>query len=302
MLRCEMKGGMAGPIEHHRLYGEPVRHVEPRFVHVEPIRERSGSHHWRIAPHTHHGLHQLLLVSEGGGAMNGEGTAFAITTPAVLVIPADTVHGFAFEPGTDGWVISIARTAMPGSANGGGLVATLFDRARCVGPIDREAARLIGQSFLSLSNELAWDGAGRNLAIEGDVLKLLVSFARVGLAHERVTASLTDAESLLLSRFRALIEAHVAEHLTVAVYARRLGVSEDRLLAVCRKRFGVPPIQIIHQRVMVEAQRWLLYTTAPVGSIAEALGFRDISYFSRFFARRLGESPRAFRSRDARGG
>ncbi|CAH1669748.1 Helix-turn-helix domain-containing protein [Hyphomicrobiales bacterium] len=292
---------MAGPIEHYRLYGEPIRHVEPRFIHVEPIRERSGFHHWRIAPHTHRELHQLLLVSRGGGAMNCEASSSVITVPAILVIPAGTVHGFAFEPGSDGWVISIARTAMPGAATGDGLIATLFDRARCVGPIDREAARQIGQSFLSLSSELAWDGAGRNLAIEGDVLKLFVAFARAGLAHERMTASLTDAESVLLSRFRALVEAHFAEHLGVAVYARRLGVSEDRLLAVCRKRFGAPPIQIIHQRLMVEAQRWLLYTSAPVGLIADALGFKDISYFSRFFAQRLGQSPRVFRSAQTSG-
>lgn len=292
---------MAGPIEHYRLYGEPIRHVEPRFIHVEPIRERSGFHHWRIAPHAHRELHQLLLVSGGGGAMNCEASSFVIATPAILVIPAETVHGFAFEPGTDGWVISIARTAMPGAATGDGLIATLFDRARCVGPIDREAARQIGQGFLALSNELAWDGAGRNLAIEGDVLKLLVAFARAGLAQERMTASLTDAETVLLSRFRALVEAHFAEHLAVAAYARRLGVSEDRLLAVCRKRFAAPPIQIIHQRVMVEAQRWLLYTSAPVGSIADALGFKDISYFSRFFTQRLGQSPRAFRSAQTSG-
>ncbi|WID96667.1 helix-turn-helix domain-containing protein [Bosea vestrisii] len=192
--------------------------------------------------------------------------------------------------------MSIARTALPASASGDGLVSALLDRSRCAGPIDGEAARQIGLCFLSLSSELAWDGAGRSLAIEGDVLKLLASFSRAALATDTAVASLSDADSSLLARFRALVEAHFADRLTVAAYARRLGVSEDRLLAVCRKRFDAPPIQIIHQRIMVEAQRWLLYTSTPIGAIAEALGFRDAGYFSRFFTKRLGLSPRRFRA------
>ncbi|MGO4406266.1 helix-turn-helix domain-containing protein [Bosea sp. RAF48] len=282
-------------IERYRLYGEPVRHVEPRFIHVEPIRERSGYHQWKIAPHAHRELHQLLLVSAGGGTMISEGQCFAVKMPAVLVIPAETVHGFDFAPGTDGWVISIALTALPASASSDRLISTLLDQSRCVGPIDGEATREIGQCFQSLSNELTWGGAARNLAIEGEILRLLVSFTRAVVATDVAAASLSDAESRLLSRFRALVEAHFADHLPVAAYARKLGVSEDRLLMVCRKRFDAPPLQIIHRRIMVEAQRWLLYSSTPVGQIAEALGFRDAGYFSRFFTKRLGISPRGLR-------
>lgn len=287
-------------IERYRLYGEPIRHVEPRFIHVEPIRERSGYHQWKIAPHAHRELHQLLLVSSGGGTMVSEGQRVLVEVPAVLVIPAETVHGFDFAPGTDGWVVSIALTAVPASARSDRLVATLLDRPRCVGPIEGEAARQIGQCFQSLSNELTWDGVARNLAIEGEMLRLLAALARAALATDVAAASLSDAESRLLSCFRALVEAHFADHLPVAAYARKLGVSEDRLLMVCRKRFDATPLQIIHRRIMVEAQRWLLYSSTPVGQIAEALGFRDAAYFSRFFTKRLGTTPRAVRAKPRR--
>jgi AraC family transcriptional activator of pobA len=286
------------PIERYRLYGEPIRHVEPRFIHVEPIRERSGYHQWKIAPHAHRELHQLLLVSAGGGTAVSEGQRFAVEVPAVLVIPVETVHGFDFAPGTDGWVVSIAVTALPASASSNRSILTLLDRSRCIGSIDGEAARQIGQCFQSLSNELTWDGTARDLAIEGEVLKLLASFARAALPVDVAASSLADAESRTLSRFRAHVEAHFADHLPVAAYARKLGVSEDRLLMACRKRFDAPPLQIIHRRIMVEAQRWLLYSTTPVGRIASALGFRDAGYFSRFFTKRLGISPRGLRGKD----
>jgi AraC family transcriptional regulator, transcriptional activator of pobA len=38
----------------------------------------------------------------------------------------------------------------------------------------------------------------------------------------------------------------------------------------------------------------------PVTQVAYYLGFEDPAYFSRFFTRRMGLSPRAFRRADAR--
>jgi AraC family transcriptional activator of pobA len=48
---------------------------------------------------------------------------------------------------------------------------------------------------------------------------------------------------------------------------------------------------------MLEAKRQLHYTSNPISEIAFALGFDDPAYFTRFFTRQAGCSPRAFRSR-----
>ncbi|MFO7288350.1 MAG: helix-turn-helix domain-containing protein, partial [Gammaproteobacteria bacterium] len=57
------------------------------------------------------------------------------------------------------------------------------------------------------------------------------------------------------------------------------------------------PIKLVHHRVLLEAKRQLLYTTKPVSEIAYGLGFDDPAYFTRFFSRRTGMSPRAYRAR-----
>ena len=51
----------------------------------------------------------------------------------------------------------------------------------------------------------------------------------------------------------------------------------------------------------MEAKRQLHYTSSPVSEIAYALGFEDPAYFTRFFSRLTGESPRAFRGRGPEG-
>ncbi len=50
----------------------------------------------------------------------------------------------------------------------------------------------------------------------------------------------------------------------------------------------------------LEAKRALLYSNMTIAEVAYHLGFEDPAYFSRFFAKVVGRSPRAFRV--ARGG
>jgi AraC family transcriptional activator of pobA len=47
--------------------------------------------------------------------------------------------------------------------------------------------------------------------------------------------------------------------------------------------------------VLLEAKRSLIYTSMTVAQVADALGFADPAYFSRFFKRLSGLSPSDFR-------
>ena len=57
---------------------------------------------------------------------------------------------------------------------------------------------------------------------------------------------------------------------------------------------------MVHTRVLLEAKRELVYTSAAVSEIAYALGFDDPAYFTRFFSKRTGMAPRTFRARGPR--
>jgi AraC family transcriptional activator of pobA len=47
--------------------------------------------------------------------------------------------------------------------------------------------------------------------------------------------------------------------------------------------------------MLIEAERQLRYTGMSITQIAYYLGFEDPAYFSRFFAKGMGASPRSFR-------
>src|SRR5690242_19421054 len=94
------------------LYGEPPRDAEERFLHVETIADRSRINEWRIQPHAHRDLHQLLVVLTGAGEMEAETQRYQFTAPALLVVPAGVVHGFSFAEDTEGYVVTLADTLL----------------------------------------------------------------------------------------------------------------------------------------------------------------------------------------------
>jgi transcriptional regulator, AraC family len=93
------------------------------------------------------------------------------------------------------------------------------------------------------------------------------------------------------------VENHYREHFPVAHYASEIGMSGVHLNTLCREFHGCSALSVVHQRLLLEAKRSLLYTSMTVSQISDYLGFSDATYFSRFFRRATGASPRGFRDK-----
>jgi AraC family transcriptional activator of pobA len=87
----------------------------------------------------------------------------------------------------------------------------------------------------------------------------------------------------------------------VRAYAGTLGVTPDHLSRSCRAITGLGALDLLHERLLLEARRLLAYSPAAVGDIAHQLGFDDPGYFSRLFTKRAGQSPSAYRASIADG-
>ena len=53
---------------------------------------------------------------------------------------------------------------------------------------------------------------------------------------------------------------------------------------------------MIHDRLLLESKRNLVYTSMSVKEVSNLLGFSDPGYFARFFARHAGMPPSEFRA------
>ncbi|MGB2130377.1 MAG: helix-turn-helix domain-containing protein, partial [Marinobacterium sp.] len=78
-------------------------------------------------------------------------------------------------------------------------------------------------------------------------------------------------------------------------YTRELGISESRLHQICQKVSNRSPKKLIHDRIMQETKRLLVFTDQSSNDICYQLGFSDPAYFSRFFKRHTGMTAQQFR-------
>lgn len=107
-----------------------------------------------------------------------------------------------------------------------------------------------------------------------------------------------SADRMLLKKFRQLIDEQYAELHDVAAYASQLNISAGYLGDVIKQQSGKNAIELIHERLVLEAQRLLFHTDLSIKEIAWQLGFEDASYFNRFFKRLIADTPMQYRKQN----
>ncbi|MDE2198234.1 MAG: helix-turn-helix domain-containing protein [Rhodospirillales bacterium] len=280
-------------VPRYLLYGEPLRRAAADFLHIEPLSTRSAAHGWEIGPHRHEGLAQVFWVREGGGEARIDGMRAPVEGAALIVVPAATVHAFSWRAGSEGVVLTLAAGYATGLAGAmAPPVAHSLDAARMLHPPADAAAdidRLLGQ----IAEECRRAPLGMAVAVAALVQLLMVAIARLAPAQ----SAILPGGAALWQRFRDLVEEKFRTHHGVPDIAAPLAITRGRLDAVCRRHVGRTAQQVVHDRLILEAQRGLLYTGRTIAEIAYGLGFADPAYFTRFFTRETGEPPGDYRRR-----
>lgn len=281
------------------LYGEASEAPDDGFVHIEAIADRSARYDWEIDRHAHHGLAQVLVVFAGGAEVRLDDVTVTPGAPCAVLVPPGCVHAFRFRPGTIGRVLTFAESRLAqGHPERAGLSAALFAAPAVVDIAEAAEAERLAGLLDDIEAESRERAPGWTVAVEAAVVMVLVRLARRHVGPRRADAATAEGE--LAARFRALVEARFAEHLSVGAYAGLLGVTESRLDRAVRAVSGRSAFETIQERLLLEARRKLVYIAAPVSKLAYELGFEDPAYFWRFFRRRTGMTPSEFRKAERR--
>ncbi len=279
-----------------------VRHDQPDDVlHYEPINVRARLHQWTIPAHRHEGLHQFQLLLRGSVQATLDGAPQVLYAPMALMVSPGVVHGFVYEQDSAGHQVTLPTEALRGYfAHAPALLERLARPILVAAPEMASHAALCEGLFDALASEFQAHQAGRAEALHGHAILLALWFLR----QDATTLAPSRRQALrdtLPQRYRLLLEQHIRMQEPVSFYAGKLGVTADHLSRVCRATTGTSALEILHERVVLEARRLLVYTPAPVVAVARELGFDDPGYFSRFFSKLTGQSPSAYRAAVAQG-
>lgn len=156
------------------------------------------------------------------------------------------------------------------------------------------AARRVRSRLAAMQRELANHGDDSVDVLRAQLHETLIVLAREYAAAHRVAAQ--RPMHRLVTRFLELVARDAARRHRIADYASELAVTPGYLSALCSRYAGQRAKRLLDAELASRARRMLLYSDESAARVAASLGFDDASYFSRFFRRETGQTPREFRN------
>ncbi len=126
--------------------------------------------------------------------------------------------------------------------------------------------------------------------------RLIIIVTRLAKAHRGQSEATADEKFGTIRKFNLMVENNYRQQHSVAYYAQQLNKSPKTLSNLFALYNHKTPLQVIQERLIIEAKRLLYYTDKSAKEITYELGFDDAAYFSNFFKKHTSFSPTDFRN------
>jgi len=138
--------------------------------------------------------------------------------------------------------------------------------------------------------------------IQGEMLLVLLKrliITSVRIARKTLpVADMPQSKLDIIRKFNLLVEAHFKERHKVSEYAEMLHITPKSLSNLFLKYHSKSPLKVISERICLEGERLLRFSTKNMNEISDTLGFVEPSHFSKFFKKHTGLSPIAYRRKN----
>jgi len=286
----------------YELYGEDNEQRPDFWLHCETLFSRSSLHNFEISLHRHVSFFQLLYIESGSGQVNFDGAIRPFQTPCAILVPPGFNHGFAFSKDIVGHIVTILSPHMPFVGGGtAGVMAEWLTQPQLISMKDagEDNLGLLSSLLSQVQEEFHARKSYKNSMLESLVQVAFIYILRH--AYSSNPAKRQECRVYMparIERLLELIDRYYRDHKPVSFYAKLLGVSPTHLNRTVKQLTGGTTQDLVANKLMDTAKRDLIAMPSSVQHIAYSLGFSDPAYFSRFFLKMTGETPRAFRLRE----
>jgi len=99
-----------------------------------------------------------------------------------------------------------------------------------------------------------------------------------------------------MAKLYVYIEQFYKKEKQAKFYAKKLELSTKHLNSLSKDILGLTIAQLIRNRILFESKRELHLNQRTISQIADHLGYHDPAYFSRFFKKETGFSPKEYKN------
>lgn len=279
------------------LYGDIQGNFSAEYIFLELIATRSQIFEWAIKPHIHSHLFQVFIIEKGTLVFEEAMQQHTLQAPCILLIPPTMLHGLYYKPNVEGSIFTISES----------IIEEIFKTSPHILQDLKEIQILVNfeedtdfRSHLDLIKkidlELFSDNQERKIMLKAYITQLFISLYRLSSQN----TSPVNISSINMSYFRKFIQSIKSSNFRKSIpeYADELHITSVHLNRICKSVSGKSAIDLVHQNIISEAQKYLLHTSYSVSEIAYILEFEYPNYFAKFFKKYVGKSPNDFRKED----
>ncbi len=269
-----------------------VKRLEQGFRHKESI----------ISSHRHN-FYQIIWVTKGNGAHLIDFHTYPISPATLYFLSPGQVHEWKITEAVFGYIIAFTSALFSSTLQG----RTILSELPYFYPINTQPSLYVGDEQAAVFNNLIERIESEYQASLVDREAMLSAYIQILLIEaKRIYGSKQTIHSitssvLLTKQFLFLVEENFLIQTRVSEYAKQLSITANHLNETVKQTIGKTAGELIRERLLLEAKRWLIHSDLNISEIAHALKFEDPSYFGRFFKRYMHCSPKDFRQQSVVG-
>jgi len=238
-------------------------------------------------PRHKHSCYELFFIAEGEGTFYVDCQSYEVHKNSFFLVSPNQIHGWEQTRNLQGYLLKFDMSFFAEKSFVEYLSIFRFDTVN-----------------VSESEFLMFDAVLQNLHIEfkmtksfkestiSNLLQILLIYVKRALPAKQAS----HITNIVFTKLNDLMHENNYQLTPVTYYAKKLKMSEKLLNQAIKEITGFNCSELIRSKTIQEAKRLLKYDTMSCNEIADRLGFIDPAYFSRFFKREVGISPKNFRN------
>lgn len=235
-----------------------------------------------------HTYYELMLIEQGGGNQLIDFNNYPVHDHSCYIIFPQQVH-LMNRKKASGIVIQFTEERISSAELRTALKHYSFkENAAIVFEKRSDLATELNTLLVLLKNNTSRPENVSSI-LQMHLMQSLISMVLLHASNQEMIAPKEDKK--LLTAFYQLLEEHFTGSKGVAEFVQLLGTNEKKLSAATKKYAGLSPLQVIHNRILIEAKRMLLFEDQSHKEIAFQLGFDSPASFSAFIKLKTGFSP-----------
>lgn len=258
--------------------------------------------HSFIAQAHKHDFYLVVLFTKGTGTHDIDFNTYTVKKGAVFLMKPGQTHAWNLSANAEGYIFFHSGEAYNLTYASRQITDYTFFSSWQNHPViylDKQITDHIEPVFHRIINT----GQEDDSLLKFQTLLALIDLVYLDLSRHYVAHSDHQNSTLLYLQqteaFKQLIDAHYKNIKSPSQYANLLNISPRHLNRIVKETLGKTSIELIADRIILEAKRMLALSGKSTKEIAFNLGFEDASYFIRFFKKHSQQTPASFQKQQA---